>query len=173
MMAGTRLEGMRAVGAAHPARRAGHDRRSFVVRLVGDDARRRVIGMLVPGALELGAVTHWTIALEEFAILADISLDEIIGRVLEHWLPLLGVGIQKRGAAPAVQRRRDLPAEIDDVIKPAVEPIGAVRRMAVGGIARDEGVSDLVLLGDRNAQIRAPHIDERTREGKPGRALPE
>src|SRR4029453_3894639 len=61
-MAGTRLEGVRAVRAAHSARRAEYDRRAFVVRLVGDDARRRVIGMLVPGALELGAVTHWTIS---------------------------------------------------------------------------------------------------------------
>src|SRR5215813_4783203 len=145
-MAGACLEGVRATRAARPTRRAEHDRRAFVMRLIGDDARRRAVGMRVPGALELGAIALRAVALEELAVLADIGLDEILGRLLEHRPPLLRVGRKQRGAAPTLQRRSDLPAKIGDVIEPIVEPIGAIRRMAVSGITRDEGAPDLIFL---------------------------
>src|SRR5262249_23838497 len=103
-MAGARLEGVRAVRAAHAAGWAEHDRRALVVRLVGNDARRGAVGMLVPGALEFGAITLRAVALEELAVLADIGFDEIFRGLLEHRPPLLRVGMQQRGAAPALQR---------------------------------------------------------------------
>ncbi len=171
MVAGARLEGVRAVRAAHAARRTEHDRRAFVVRLVSCDARRRAIGMLVPGALELGAIALRAVALEEFLVLADIGLDEILRGLLEDRPPFLGVGVEQRRATPALEAGGDLPTQIGDVVEPVVEPIGAVGRMAVGGVARDKDAPDLILLRNRDAQVPEPHIVELARETEAGGAL--
>src|SRR6185295_3900849 len=173
MMAGARLEGVRAVRAARAARRTEHDRRAFVVRLVGNDARRRVIGMLVPGALDLRAIALRAITLEEFAILANVGLDEIIRRFLEDRAPLLGVGVEQRRPTPSLERRGDLPAKIGDVIEPVVEPISAVGRMTMCRIARDESAANLISLGDRDAQVPESHIVEIAGKGETGRTLQE
>src|SRR5262245_3914445 len=172
-MAGARLEGVRAVRAAHTARRTEDNRRALVMRLVGGDARRRVIGMFIPGALEFGAVALWAILLEEFAIIADMALDRVVRELLEHRPTLVRIAIQQRSATPAVQRRGDLPAEIGNIIEPIVEPIGAIGRMTVRRIARDEGAVDLILLGDRDAQVPEANIIEIAGEREAGGTLQE
>src|SRR5262245_56648553 len=111
MMTGAGLQRMRAVRAAHAARRTKHDRRALIMRLVGSDARSRAIGMIVPGALKLAAIALRAVALEEFTIFADVRLDEIFRGLLEDRAPFLGIGVEQRRTAPAVQRRGDLPAK--------------------------------------------------------------
>ena len=67
--------------------------------------------------------------------------------------------------------RRELPAEIDRVLQAVVEAEAAVGRMAVRGVAGDEHAADLVLLGDRDAQVPEADVVELGLERKAGRLL--
>src|SRR6202008_490735 len=143
----------RAVGAAHAARGAKSDRRSFVVWLRGQAPRRRGVGVFLPGAFELRAIALGAIAAEKFLVALDTRFDEILGGFLEDRASFFGVGLQQRVAAPAFDLCGDLPAEIDHVVEAVVEAVGTVRRMRVGGVAGDKNAADLIFLGNRDAQI--------------------
>src|SRR5439155_14780934 len=91
---------------------------------------------------------------------------EILRDLLEDRLALVAVGLQQRVAAPAVQLRGQLPAEIDRILQSVVEAEAAIGRMAVRGVAGDEGAADLVFLRDRDPQIPEADVVELDREGK-------
>src|ERR1700736_6701377 len=162
MMAGACFERVRATGAAHAARRAADARRSFVMRLVGQNIRRTGIGMFLPCSRKFYQIALRAVAAEEFAVAADAGLDEVFRSLLENRPPLLAVAREQRRAAPTVERRRKFPTEIDDIVEPIVEAIGAIRRMRMRGIAGDEDATRLVSLGDRDAQIPETDIVEMT-----------
>src|SRR4029079_567023 len=109
------------------------------------------------------------VAVEERAIVADARCDEILRHLLEDRPALVAVGLQQGVAAPAVELRRELPAEIDRVLEALFEPEAAVGRMAVRGIAGDEDAADLVVLGDLHAQIPETQVFELGLEWKSGR----
>src|SRR5579884_505725 len=146
MMAAARPKGMAAVGAADAARRTEHDGRAFVMRLVGQNARRGAVGVFLPGPLEFGAVLLRAVAIEEVLILPDAGLDEVFGRLLEDGMALFGIGRKQRLAAPALEHGGKLPAEIDHVVEAVIEAVSAVGGMRMRGIAGDEDVADLILF---------------------------
>src|SRR3974390_1949293 len=113
MMAGASVESMRAARAAHSARRAEHDRRAFVMRLVGQDIRRAEVDMVLPGALKFGSIPFRAIEAQEFPVAANAGFDEVFRGFLENRPPLFAVACEQRIAAPALQFRREFPAEID------------------------------------------------------------
>src|SRR5690348_5217517 len=152
MMPGARLERMIAVRAGAAARRAHHDGRALVVRLVAVHALAEVAFARGPGLLEFAAIARGIETREEVALLADARGDEILGNIAKHRLALRRIGIEQPLAAPAVQLRRQLPAEIDRVLEPVVEAEAAVRRMRMGGIAGDEDAAATIAVGDRVAQ---------------------
>src|SRR5271154_6028339 len=164
MMAGGRLEGVAAVSAAGGTGRSEHDRRTLVMRLVSQHARRGGIGVLVPGPLEFGTIALRAIAIQKFLVVLDAGFDEILGGFLENGTPFLGIGCKQRVAAPALEFGGELPAEIDHVVEPIVEAISAVRRMRMGCVAGNENAADLVFFGDRDAQIPKADIIEITSE---------
>src|SRR5215469_2387748 len=109
-MSGTRLLHVRAMRAAHAARRAEDDRRALVVRLVALHARADVALARLPGPLKLGTVALGIVAGEELAILLDARGDEVLGYLLEDRPAFLAVGGEQRVAAPALQLCLKLPA---------------------------------------------------------------
>src|SRR5215468_5060157 len=129
MMAGARFERVRALCAALAAGRPEHNRRAFVMRLVGQDVCRDRIGVVLPGAGELDLVALRAVTAQEFTVATDAGLDEILRRLLENWAPLLAIGGKQRIAAPAPQGRGEFPAEIGDIVETVIETIGAVGRM--------------------------------------------
>src|SRR5262249_17893366 len=80
--------------------------------------------------------------------------------------PLFAVAREQRIAAPAVELRRKFPAQIDDIVEPVVEAIGAVRRMRMRRVAGDENAAGLVSLGHRDPQIPKSDIVEIAGERK-------
>src|SRR5215472_6484470 len=164
--------GLESVAATNPARRARgspHDRRAFIVRLV----RRRgylARGPAAPRELELAAVPLRTVALEERAVLGD-TLDDRFSRSREDRAAFGGVAVEQARATPAVQHGGQLPAEVDRVLEPGVEPVSAVRRMAVRRIAGDEHAALPVAVSDVDAQIPEPHVLEVARHAEPGGPL--
>jgi hypothetical protein len=135
------------------------------VGLVGQNAGCGRVGVVLPGPLEFVAVALGVVALEEFPVAADAGFDEVFRGLLENRPPLFAVGRKQRLAAPAVERRSKLPAEIDDVIEPVIEAVSAVRRMRMRGVAGDKDAAGLIGLGDRNAQI--PEASNSQANGKP------
>src|SRR5215469_10694278 len=121
MMTGARLECMRAVRAGGAAGWPEYDRRAFVVRLVGQHARCRGIGVLLPGLLECGEIALGAIADHEFLVAPDAGLDEVFGGLLEDRPPLQRIAVQQRIAAEAFESCRELPAEIDHVIEAVIK----------------------------------------------------
>src|SRR6516162_3566203 len=150
MVTGAGLECMRAAGAARSARRAKYNRRALVMRLVGQNIGRAEIDVFLPGALKFGPIPFPAVAAQEFPITANAGFDKIFRGLLEDWPPLFAVAREQRIAAPALQLCRKFPAEIDDVVEPVVEAIGAVGRMGVRGVAGDEDAAGLVRLGHRD-----------------------
>src|SRR5215472_15105034 len=141
--------GLESVAATNPARRARgspHDRRAFIVRLVrrgGYLAR----GPAAPRQLELTAVPLRAVALQERAVLGD-ALDDRFSRPGEDRAALIGVAVKQVRAAPAVEHGGQLPPEVDRVLEPGVEPVGAVGRVAVCRVAGDEHAALPVAAGD-------------------------
>src|SRR5258708_6866079 len=164
MMSGPRLEHVRAVRAANAARRTCHDRRALVVRLIGQDAFVETGFARRPRALEFLAVALGAVALEEFAVPADAPSDEMLAGLLENRAPLLAVGIEQRLAAPSLQHGRQFPSQVPHVLQAVVEAEPAIGRMAVRGIASDEGPPDPVGLGDSDAQVPESDMIERAGE---------
>src|SRR6516164_9227605 len=79
MVAGPGLEGMRAVGAAHAARRPHHHRRTFVVGLVALHPRPDVGRPRLPCALEFLPIAFRIVAGEKGPIRPDTRSDEVFG----------------------------------------------------------------------------------------------
>src|ERR1700761_1995661 len=114
------LERMRAAGARFRAGRTEHNRRSFVMRLVGRHTRARSAGVILPAALEFLAVLVRAIAREKSRISLDAGFDEILAGLLEDRAPLFGVAREQRIAAPTLERRSKFPAEIGNVVEAVV-----------------------------------------------------
>ena len=64
-------------------------------------------------------------------------------------------------SGPALQRRRQFPAEIGGVFEAGVDAVTAIGRMAVRGIAGDEDAAHAVLIRDRDAQVPEADVLER------------
>src|SRR4029079_3902797 len=60
--------------------------------------------------------------------------------------------------------RRELPAEINNVVESAVEAVAAIGGMTVRRIAGDEDAADLIVFRNRDAQVPEAHIIEFARE---------
>src|SRR4051812_38038736 len=116
MMTSAGAERMRAVRARYAARRTVHDRRTFVVRLVGQLPRCGDPFILLPGALEFGPVAFRRVGLQKLAVRLNALGDELVRGFDEDRAPLLAVGVQQRVASPPLELGRELPAEIGDVV---------------------------------------------------------
>src|SRR6516165_10917098 len=116
--------------------------------------------MFLPGALEFDPIAVRIKTGEELLVSADARLDKVFRRLLEDRAALLGIGLQQRVVAPALELGGELPTEIDRVVEPVVEAVGAIGRMRMGGIAGNEDAADLVILGDRDAQVPKADIVE-------------
>src|SRR5438105_1800653 len=117
------------------------------MRLVGQNIRRTGIGMFLPCSRKLDRIALRAVTAQEFAVATDAGFDEILRGLLENRPPLFAIACEQRLAAPTVERRRKLPTEIDDIVEPIVEAIGAIRRMRMRGIASDEDAPPLIRLG--------------------------
>src|SRR5215471_19568069 len=171
MMTGAGLERVRTAGAARPARRAEHDRRALVMRLVSQNIGRAEIDVFLPGALKFGSIALRAMVAQEFPIAANAGFDEIFRGLLEDRPSLFAVAGEQRIAAPAVELRRKFPAEIDDIVEPVVEAIGAVRRMGMRGVARYEDAAGTVSLGYGDLQVPETDVIKIAGEWKAGRFL--
>ena len=78
---------------------------------------------------------------------------------------LLGVAVKQPGAAPVVQHGGELPAQVDGILEPRIQPVRAIGRMAVRRIPGDEGPAPAVGIGDVDAQIPESNVLEGTRCG--------
>lgn len=128
------------------------------MRLIG---RRRGISQCqaVPLALKLGAVTIRVVAHEESAVVRNALGDRLSG-LDEDRAALCGVAVEQRRFAPFRQHGGELPPEVDCVLEAGVQAVGAVGRVAVRGIPRDEGASALVGIGDVDAQVPEAEVLE-------------
>jgi len=112
--------------------------------------------MVLPGALEFRLVVIRAVARQEHRVALDAGLDEILRGFLEDRMPLFGIGLQQCVAAPAVEFRGKLPAQIGDVIESVVEPVTAIGRVRMCGVAGDEGAADLIGIGNGDARSQKP-----------------
>src|SRR4029453_18297427 len=106
---------MRTDRAAQAPRRPPYDRRAFVVRCVGHRSRRRIGHGCFPSAFEFLAVALRAVAMEEIPVGLNARENEVLCGFPEDRLPLFRVSVQQCLAAPAVQARSKLPAEIDNI----------------------------------------------------------
>ena len=127
-------------------------------------------GPAAPRQLELAAVPLRAVAFEERAVLGD-ALGDRFSRPGEHRAALLRVAVEQVRAAPAVQDGGQLPAEVDRVLEPSVESMGAVGRVAVRRIAGEEHAALPVAVSDVDPQIPEPHVLEVARHARPGSPL--
>src|SRR3954447_6990390 len=133
---------------------AGDDCGSLVVRLVVLHRDRAVhADDLGEGRLERRTVSVGTPALDEGALALDLRGDDVLPDVAEDTLTLGAVGVEQSLAAPALQDRRQLPAEVHRVLEPVVEAESAVRRVRVRGVAGDEGAPGTVFARNLHAQV--------------------
>src|SRR5665213_3868799 len=153
MMARPRRERMRAMGAAYSAGRPHDHGRALIIRLIAQHALAHPAGARLPRRLEFRAIPFGIVAVEKFMVGVDAAGDEIGAGLLENRAALAAIGHQQLIATPALQSRRQLPAEIADVLEAVVKPVAAIGRVAVRGVAGDEDAPDAIALGDRNAQI--------------------
>src|SRR5581483_11634226 len=167
-MAGAGRKRMRAAGARSAVRRAEHDRRTFIVRLVGEDPRGCRPLMILPGVLEFGAVLVRAVAGEKRCVFLDPGLDKIPAGFQEDRLPLLAIALEQSIAAPALQHGGELPAEIGDVVETVVETVAAIGRMRMRGVAGNEHAADLIAFRDLDAQVPEADIIEFAGEIEPG-----
>ena len=73
------------------------------------------------------------------------------------------VGVEQRRAAPPAQYGRELPAEVDSVREPRVQPEPAGRRVLVRGVAGDEDPPVAIALRDPFAAFPVHHVDDLVR----------
>jgi hypothetical protein len=156
-----RLEGVLAADAGRRARGPADDGRAFVVRLVPGRGRLPA-GHAAPRPLEVAAVATRAVALEERAILRDALRDHFCGPGDDR-APLPRVAVEQLRSAPASQYRGQLPSQVHRVLKPGVEAMRAVWRMAVRRIAGDEHPAATVAARDVYPQIPETHVFERAR----------
>src|SRR5579875_271467 len=80
------------------------------------------------------------------------------------------VRIEQSGRRPSLQDRRELPAEIDDVTHPGVEPETAGRRVHMGRVAGQKHAAFTVAFGDEVARHPPPDREQLVRDRLPGHA---
>src|ERR1700730_2733794 len=112
---------MHAMCTGDAARRPNDNGRAFVVGLVGLRAIADVALACVPGALEVGAIAVRIVAIEEFFIARDARRDELLRDLVEDRSAFFIIGSEQCIAAPALQPRGELPAEIDGVFETIIE----------------------------------------------------
>ena len=139
-----------------------------LVRLGAPAPRRSV---LRPGAFELGPVPVGVVALQPDAILLDAAGDHRFARLLEDRPPLLVVRLQQPVAAPALQRGRQFPAQVDGVLEAGVQSEPTVGRVLVARVAGDEHAPLAVLAGDHDAQIPEANVVELGMKVEAGRLV--
>src|SRR5262249_502521 len=171
MMSRARPERMGATRAAAPPRRSPHDRRSLAVWLKDMDLGACARLALRPRALEAGSVAERTERCKEAAIIGNRLFDEIARRRLKDGATLGIVRLQQVLAAPTLQHRGKLPSQIARILKPDVDAIPPVRRMAVGGIACNKDAARAIALGNREAQVPKPDVIERNAKLGTGRGV--
>src|SRR5258708_15128021 len=159
---------MHAMRTRNAARRPNDNGRALVIRLVGLRAIADVALARIPGALEVGAIALRIVAIEEFLVARDARRDEILPDLVEHGSAFFIVGREQSIAAPALQPRGELPAKIDGVFEPIIEPKAPIRRVAVRGITRKEDPAGAIGLGNRYAQVPGAEGTELAREGETG-----
>src|SRR5262249_49193072 len=125
------------------------------IGLVLLEAGANVAFARLPRRFEFPHVALWTITPEKIGVAPDPRRDEIVRRLPKDRSPLHAVALQQSVCAPALQPRRQLPSQVDDVLQPVVEPEAAIRRMTVRCIACNEHATLLVLLCDCH-----PHVPE-------------
>src|SRR4030095_8283411 len=135
MVSGACLERVLAVCPGQTARRPRDYRRALVVRLIGLGAVADVALARLPGSFEVRAAALRVVALQKCLVARDPRRDEVIGDFAEDRASLRIVRGEQRAAPPALKAPRELPAEIDRVIEPIVEPEAAIGWMAVRGVA--------------------------------------
>src|SRR5262249_22210592 len=126
---------------------------------------------LRPRAFEAGSVADRTERCKEAAIIGNRLFDEIARRRLEDGAALGIVRLQQALAAPTLQHGGKLPSQIARILKPNVDAIPPVRRMAVGGIARNKDAVRAIALGNRKAQVPKPDVIERNVKLGTGRGI--
>src|SRR6266567_4365389 len=110
MVPGPGGEGVLAVNAAGRARRANHNRRTLVVRLV----RLRPTAtcrQLLPGLLKLLAVAIGVVAIQKHPVALDSAGDHGFSGLDEDGPSLLAVRVEQALTPPALQSCRQLPAQ--------------------------------------------------------------
>ena len=154
MVTGFGLEPMAsALGTGLTALRPVDDRRALVMRLERVHLAFGAAAALGPLPLEGGLVAGRVVSPEEVPVRGDRALDEIPRRGQEDRPPLRLVRLQQSRAAPALQHRRQLPAEIGRVLEARVDAVAAIGRVAVGRIAGDEHAAGAILVGGGDAQV--------------------
>src|SRR3954470_6741245 len=139
---------MHAMGARDAARRPNDNGRTLVVRLISLRTIADVALTRLPGALEVGAIAVWIVAVEELLVARDARRDEILRDLVEDRPAFFIIRRQQCIAAPALQPRRELPAKIDGVLEAVIETKAPIGRMAVRGIPRDKDPAGLIILRD-------------------------
>ena len=120
-----------------------HAERSELTQLRGLDARADFPAQLLALAgLVLQAVGSELLA-QDRVIRFGLGHDPFM-----HRAALGLIAVQQRAAAPTLQPRRQLPAQVDPVGDPHVHPIAAEGRMQVAGVPRQEYSAQAVLVGD-------------------------
>src|SRR5437764_657324 len=137
---------MHAMRAGDAIRRSDDDGRAPVIRLIGFGTVTDVALARFPGALEIGAIALWIVAVEEFLVARDARRDEILRDFVEHRPALFVIRRQQCIPAPALQPCRKLPTEIDGVFETIVETKAPIGRVAVRSIARDKDSGSLIAL---------------------------
>src|SRR4051812_44917097 len=122
---------MHAMGPRDAARRPNDNGRTLVVRLISLRTVADVALARLPGALKVGAIALWIVAVEELLVACDARRDEILRDLMEDRSAFFIIRGQQCIAAPALQPRRKLPAKIDGVFEAVVETKAPIRRMAV------------------------------------------
>ena len=115
MMPGARCKIMRPNRARHTAGRTDHDRCALVIRFKRIHLGTRTGRSRLPFGLERGLVARGVEGGEELLIAFDRLLDEVACGGGEHRASLLLIGIKQVTACPALQCRRQLPAEIGGI----------------------------------------------------------
>src|SRR5262249_28648421 len=171
MVTRARPECMGSKRAATRPGRSPDDRRALVIWLEGMHLRARARFALRPRPVEGASVARRIELFQKAAIGGNRLFDEITRRGLEDGAALCIVGSKQLRAAPALQHGGKLPAQIACVLKPGVDAIPTVGRMAVGRIAGDEDAAGAIGIRDRKTEIPKADVIELHVELRAGRGI--
>src|SRR6516164_6678751 len=115
---------------------------------------------LRPRAFEAGPVADRIELSKEAAIIRNRLFDEIARRRLKDGTALAVIGSQQLVAAPALEHGGKLPAQIARILKPGVDAIPPVWRMAVGRVTGNEDAPRAIGLRNRKTQVPKADVIE-------------